>query len=126
MPQAVGSFACGAPWWSASPEVAQWQMAPLPKVAVCGVGSFRVAGEAGPTLFSFGGGWHAEPGLALGTLMALPLASACAVGWGSIALTFAHILDFKSLRALGHGYDEVIPSSPFHGVPVLRSGWIWT
>nr|AGT16346.1 glossy1 protein [Saccharum hybrid cultivar R570]AGT16349.1 glossy1 protein [Saccharum hybrid cultivar R570] len=58
--------------------------------------------------------------MALGALMALPVAAACAAGSGSVALAFAYVLGFDFLRAMGHCNVEVIPSSLFQAVPVLR------
>jgi sterol desaturase/sphingolipid hydroxylase (fatty acid hydroxylase superfamily) len=58
--------------------------------------------------------------MALGALMALPLAAACAAGSGSVALAFAYVLGFDFLRAMGHCNVEVVPSSLFRAVPVLR------
>jgi len=58
--------------------------------------------------------------MVLGALMALPIAAACAAGSGSVALAFAYVLGFDFLRAMGHCNVEVIPSSLFQAVPVLR------
>ncbi|XP_066390270.1 uncharacterized protein [Miscanthus floridulus] len=58
--------------------------------------------------------------MVLGALMALPLAAACAAGSGSVALAFAYVLGFDFLRAMGHCNIEVVPSSLFQAVPVLR------
>lgn len=58
--------------------------------------------------------------MVLGALMSLPLAAACAAGGGSVALAFAYVLGFDFLRAMGHCNVEVVPSSLFRAVPVLR------
>lgn len=59
-------------------------------------------------------------GIVLAAAMALPLAGACAAGCGSVALAFAYVLAFDSLRAMGHCNVEVFPSSLFQAIPVLR------
>lgn len=58
--------------------------------------------------------------VALGALMALPLAAAAAAGAASVALAFAYVLGFDFLRAMGHCNVEVVPSSLFQAIPVLR------
>lgn len=55
-----------------------------------------------------------------GALMALPLAAACAAGRASVALAFGYVLGFDFLRAMGHCNVEVVPSSLFRAIPVLR------
>ncbi|KAG8050149.1 hypothetical protein GUJ93_ZPchr0009g1013 [Zizania palustris] len=58
--------------------------------------------------------------LVLGALMAVPLATACAAGFGSVGLAFAYALGFDFLRAMGHCNVEVFPAGLFHALPLLR------
>nr|AAB87597.1 gl1 [Zea mays] len=58
--------------------------------------------------------------VALGALMSLPLAAARAAGCASVALAFAYVLAFDSLRAMGHCNVEVVPASLFRAIPALR------
>ncbi|KAG8056824.1 hypothetical protein GUJ93_ZPchr0002g25467 [Zizania palustris] len=58
--------------------------------------------------------------LVLGVLMAVPLAAACAAGFGSIGLAFAYVLGFDFLRAMGHCNVEVFPGRLFQALPLLR------
>ncbi|TVU09615.1 hypothetical protein EJB05_43099 [Eragrostis curvula] len=58
--------------------------------------------------------------MVLSALMAVPLAGACAAGFGSVALAFGYVLGFDFLRAMGHCNVEVFPSRLFSAIPVLR------
>ncbi|KAL6843379.1 hypothetical protein ACP4OV_027092 [Aristida adscensionis] len=58
--------------------------------------------------------------LAMGGLMALPLAAACATGLGSTWLVFAYPLAFDFLRAMVHCNVEVFPERLFRAVPAAR------
>ncbi|KAL5205901.1 hypothetical protein ABZP36_034110 [Zizania latifolia] len=58
--------------------------------------------------------------LVLGALMAVPLATACAAGFGSVGLAFAYVLGFDFLRAMGHCNVEVFPGGLFQALPLLR------
>jgi sterol desaturase/sphingolipid hydroxylase (fatty acid hydroxylase superfamily) len=57
---------------------------------------------------------------ALGALLALPLAGACAAGVGSAGLAFVYVLGFDFLRAMGHCNVELFPAGLFRAVPLLR------
>ncbi|XP_048530335.1 uncharacterized protein LOC125509412 isoform X3 [Triticum urartu] len=72
-----------------------------------------------PTPFTAGFATPLEH-VVLGLLMALPLAGACAAGLGSVGLTFAYVLSFDFLRAMGHCNVELFPGGLFRSLPFLR------
>nr|BBG20796.1 putative fatty acyl-CoA reductase [Nymphaea odorata] len=58
--------------------------------------------------------------LILGLIMGIPMLGAAWMGGASITLFYAYVLTFDFLRCMGHSNTEVMPSSLFEHVPVLR------
>ncbi|CAN6482503.1 unnamed protein product [Victoria cruziana] len=75
--------------------------------------------SAVPQPFTAGNATFLEQ-LILGLIMGIPLLGAGWLGGASITMFYAYVLVFDFLRCMGHSNVEMMPSSLFEHVPVLR------